>query len=75
MAYINNERMLRAVLLDDELMKFGGYSPNDVVSLEQALDSDNYVINTVAQIIKGADDDTSELGLWKEIKNYLFNNI
>lgn len=75
MAYVNNERMLQAVLLDDELMKFGGYTPKDIGSLEQALNSDNYVINTVAQIIKGVDDDASELGLWKEIRKYLFDNI
>ena len=48
MAYItNNEKMLQAVLLDERLMKFGGYSPADIGNIYQALDSDNYVINAV----------------------------
>ena len=67
--------MLQAVLLDEELMKFGGYTSKDIGSLQQALASDNYVINTVAQIIQGVDEETSELNLWKIIRNYLFNNI
>ena len=52
MARNNDNKMLQAVLLDENLMKFGDYSPSDISTIEQALDSDNYVINAVAQIIK-----------------------
>ena len=46
MARINDNKMLQAVLLDENLMKFGNYTPADISTIEQALDSDNYVIGT-----------------------------
>lgn len=76
MAYVTNkEKMLHAVLLDEGLMKFGKYSPEDIGNIYQALGSDNYVINTVAQIIKRTDEGATVQELWKEINNYLFNNV
>ena len=76
MAYItNNEKMLQAVLLDERLMKFGGYSPADIGNIHQALDSDNYVINAVAQIIKRTNEGATMQELWKEINTYLYNNV
>ena len=47
----NNEKILQAVLLDDKLMEFGGYTAEDIGNIYQAIDSDNCVISTVAQII------------------------
>ena len=67
--------MLQAVLLDENLMKFGGYSPSDISTIEQALDSDNYVINAVAQIINRMSEGASEKELWKEIDKYLIDNV
>ena len=76
MAYItNNEKMLQAVLLDERLMKFGEYPPEDIGNIYQALDSDNYVINAVAQIIKRTNDGATMQELWKEINTYLYNNV
>lgn len=76
MAYItNNEKMLQAVLLDERLMKFGEYSPEEIGNIYQALDSDNYVINAVAQIIKRTNDGATMQELWKEINTYLYNNV
>ena len=66
--------MLRAVLHDEDLMKFGEYTP-DISTIEQALDSDNYVINAVAQIIKRIGEGASEKELWKEINKYLMDNV
>ena len=60
MARNNDNKMLQAVLLDENLMKFGDYSPSDISTIEQALDSDNYVINAVAQIIKRTGEGASE---------------
>lgn len=67
--------MLQAVLMDERLMKFGNYTPADIGSLYQALYSDNYIINTVAQIIKRTKDGASERELWKEINDYLKRNV
>lgn len=79
MAYINNyEKMLQAVLLDERLMKFGDYTLEDVGrigNIYQALDSDNYVINAVAQIIKRTYEGATVQELWKEVNTYLYNNV
>lgn len=67
--------MLQAVLLNERLMKVGNYTQSDIGSLYAALDSDNYIINTVAQIIKRAGEGASERELWKEINDYLKRNV
>lgn len=56
-------------------MKFGEYTPADISTIEQALDSDNYVINAVAQIIKRIGEGATEKELWKEINKYLMDNV
>lgn len=67
--------MLQAVLMDEHLMKYGHYSVSQIGSIYQALDSDNYVINAVAQIIKRTGEGASEKELWKEINEYLKRNV
>lgn len=67
--------MLQAVLLNDRLMKVGNYTPADIGSMYSALDSDNYIINTVAQIIKRTGEGASDRELWKEINDYLKRNV
>ena len=74
MARNNDNKMLRAVLHDEDLMKFGEYTP-DISTIEQALDSDNYVIHAVAQIIKRIGEGATEKELWKEINKYLMDNV
>lgn len=76
MAYIsNNDKMLQAVLLNERLMKVGNYTADHISTLYSALDSDNYIINTVAQIIKRTSEGASERELWKEINDYLKRNV
>ena len=76
MAYIsNNDKMLQAVLLNERLMKVGNYAADDISTLYSALDSDNYIFNTVAQIIKRTSEGASERELWKEINDYLKRNV
>lgn len=67
--------MLQAVLLNDRLMRVGDYTAADIGTLYAALDSDNYIINTVAQIIKRTGEGASERELWKEINDYLKRNV
>ena len=52
--------MLRAVLMNERLKEFGKYDYSEVNTIYQALDSDNYVINAVAQIIKRTEEGASE---------------
>ena len=76
MAYKRNEdKMLQAVLMDERLMKYGNYSASQIGSIYQALDSDNYIINAVAQIIKRTGEGATEKELWKEINDYLKRNV
>ena len=76
MAYKRNEdKMLQAVLMDERLMKYGTYSASQIGSIYQALDSDNYIINAVAQIIKRTGEGATEKELWKEINEYLKRNV
>lgn len=76
MAYINNnDKMLHAILTNKHLMEFGKYNLSDVSTIYQALASDNYVINAVAQIIKRTEEGASEKELWKEINEYLKRNV
>ena len=76
MAYINNEdKLLHAVLMNERLMKFGNYNLNEIGGIYQALDSENHVINAVAQIIKRTGEGASVNELWKEINEYLKRNV
>lgn len=56
-------------------MKFGNYNVSDIPKIDQALDSGNYVINVVAQIIKRTNEDASDKELWKEVNEYLKRNV
>ena len=71
----NDDKMLQAVLMDERLMKYGNYSASQIGSIYQALDSDNYIINAVAQIIKRTGEGATEKDLWKEINEYLKRNV
>lgn len=71
----NKDKILEAVLLNEQLMEFGGYTSNDIGTIYQALDSDNYVINTVAQIIMRTDEEASTSEIWREINVYLRNHV
>ena len=71
----NDDKMLQAVLMDERLMKYGNYSASQIGSIYQALDSDNYIINAVAQIIKRTGEGDTERELWKEINEYLKRNV
>ena len=63
----NNEKILQAVLLDDKLMEFGGYTAEDIGNIYQAIDSDNCVISTVAQIISRTSEGATERELNQSI--------
>ena len=76
MAHINNnDKMLHAVLMNERLMEFGKYGDSEIGGIYQALESDNCVINAVAQIIKRTEEGASERELWKEINEYLKRNV
>ena len=67
--------MLEAVLMNLDLDKFGNYSAADITSICQALESDNYVISAVAQIIKRSAEGASDKEIYKEVTEYLKKNV
>lgn len=67
--------MLQAVLMNEQLMKARNYTSAEISTIYAALDSDNPVINAVAQIIKRSGEGATERELWKEINDYLKRNI
>lgn len=78
MAYTtNDDKMLEAVLMDENLMKFGRYDERDLnfSSVFQARESDNYVISAVAGIIIRNSEGATEREIYKEITEFLKNNI
>lgn len=56
-------------------MKYGNYSVSQIGTIYQALDSENHIINAVAQIIKRTGEGAAEKELWKEINEYLKRNV
>jgi len=76
MAYQSNkDKVLQAVLLDENLMKFGNYSEFDIKSIYQAADSENIVIATAAKIILRESEGASLNEIYNEISNYLKMNV
>lgn len=67
--------MLEAVLMNPDLMKFGKYTGAEITNIYQAIDSENYVISAVAQIIKRSSEDATEREIYKEVTEYLKKNV
>lgn len=67
--------MMEAVLLDEDLMKYGRYDFASIRSILDALDSDNVIVNAVARIIQRADEDSTTQAIYKEVNDYLKRNI
>lgn len=74
----NEEKMLKLVLDDPELMKSYNYSPEDYEDLGTALRSLNPVVANVARIIKnlhGSNDKAARNSLYLEVFNNLKNEL
>jgi len=69
------DKMLQAVLMDEKLMVFGGYSPDECTSLVRALSSDNCIVNAVARIIDRGRSGASESEVYREVNEFLKSNI
>ena len=69
------DKMLQAVLMDEKLMAFGEYAPDECTSLVQALSSDNCIVNAVAKIIDRGRLGGTETEIYREVSEYLKSNI
>jgi hypothetical protein len=71
----NGDKILQAVIEDDQLVNFYDYNPNDYCTVSDALDSDVAVIHAIAQIINRNEQKASEKEIYNEISNYLIAHI
>ena len=71
----NSDRILQSVLQDERLSETCPFNPYDYETLDDALQSDNYVVCTIAKIIEGKNEGKSEKQLYNEISNYLNGKI
>lgn len=71
----NGDKILQAVLSDEQLINFYGYNPDDYSSISDALDSDVVVIQAIAQIINRREQTATEKEIYNEISNFLKSNI
>lgn len=67
----NNDKILQAVLSDAQLSELGNYNPSDYQTLDEAFDSDNAVVKTVAELIGGLAQNFAE----KQIYNQIFDRL
>ena len=77
MAYITNQvKMMVAVLMDEQLMKYGGYTLSEIPeNIYTAMDSDNYVINSVATIIHHYKEGATNKEIYNQINQYLQTKV
>ena len=71
----NSDRILQSVLQDEKLMELYPYNPNDFETIEEALQSDNYLVCTIAKIIDGKNEDKTDKEIYNEINNYLNGKV
>lgn len=67
--------MLQAVLMDEKLMAYGEYTPDECTSLVRALSSENCIVNAVAKIIDRGRMNATETEIYREVSEYLKSNI
>ena len=71
----NDDKILQAVIADEQLVNFYGYNPNDYNSISDALYSDVAVIQAIAQIINRNEQKATEREIYNEVSNFLIKKI
>ena len=70
--------MLQLVLSDDNLRRFYEFNPHDYPTIQDALDSENPIVVSVAKIIDGVNGNSNKVTFretYNEVVNYLNQNI
>lgn len=71
----NGDKILQAVIADEQLVNFYGYNPDDFSSISDALESDVPVIHAIAQIINQNEQKATEREIYNEVSYYLKSKI
>lgn len=74
----NKDKMLHLVLSDEKLSSFYGYNADEFQTIQDALNSENPIVEAVAKIIQGVGR-VLDKGVFKEtyseVFNYLYQNL
>lgn len=71
----NSDKILQAVIADEQLVSVYGYNPNDYNSIVDAINSDCAVLNAIARIIVGYEQKLTEKEIYNEVSNFLKSMI
>jgi hypothetical protein len=71
----NEDKILQAVIADEQLINYRGYNPDDFATISEALESDDVVIQAIAQIINRNAQNATEREIYNEVSNFLKSNI
>ncbi len=67
----NSDKILQAVLIDQNLIEYANYKPTDFETISDALNAENPVVRAVAIIIDNNARDLTEKEIYNEVSNYL----
>ena len=65
------DKLLQAVLSESLLSKFGEYDPDDYLTVDDAIDSENEVVSAVGRIIERRSSNVSDRDIYREVCNHL----
>ena len=65
------DKLLQAVLKEPVLSKFGEYDPDNYLTVDDAIDSDNEIVSAVGRIIERKSSNVSDRDIYREVCNHL----
>ena len=71
MEFRAKDKLLQAVLKEPVLCKFGEYEPDNFLTVDDAIDSDNEVVSAVGRIIERQSSNVSDKDIYREVCNHL----
>lgn len=71
MEFRTKDKLLQAVLKEPILCKFGEYDPENYLTVDDAIESDNEVVSAVGRIIERQSSNVSDREIYREVCNHL----
>ena len=71
----NDDKILQAVIADEQLVNLYIYNPTDYNSISDDLDSDDAVIQVIVLILCRNEQKATEREIYNEVSNFLKTNI
>lgn len=71
----NSDKILQAVLQNEQLEKSAGYNSTEFDTISKAFCSENPIVYAVAKIIDAKERNASEKEIYTEVTNYLISTL